>query len=927
VQLDISQVTNLVTSLAGKLNNTVTVTAGTGLTGGGLVSGNPTIAADIAPSGGGTATQLVSGTDSRLSNARTPTSHATTHGLLGSDPIPAGGLAQTQVANLVADLAAKINATRQVIAGNGLTGGGDLSADRTFNVEFAPSGGGGAGEVVEATDSRLTNSRAPSGAASGDLSGTYPGPTVSKFATVGIDTSAPTTNDVWVFNGSQWAHQPQNTLNTNPIGAATGDLSGTYPSPTVDGLAGVALNTSAPATNDVWAFSGSQWDHVAPTTLSTNSALANYTPTPGSVTRTVANRLDETLSVKNFGAVGDGVTDDTAAINAAIDAALAGSGNLYFPAGVYAMSASLDPTLNTSQIPLKTMTRSLNVLGDQATIKCTRSTEIVYMMYFFCAGFDFSISGITFDQNQKAWVGLRVEQSVTAGTNTVTINNCTFENSYKTTTTLGGPSGTNWASNGGLFVSGGFNKVAITNCTVQNNSRAVNTASPGNSATLGIFIAKSGALFAENILVDGCLIQNILNDEVGALANNFNFDTDGLSVFGGFSTTSSYVPCKAIITNNTFVNCKGRSIKLQLDEVTVSNNTFRFGIRPCGNASLTNGGIVDAQGISSTITGNTWHYDPAPGSVNPFNANGVAGAVGNVCMASFMQTDSNGPRPKSIIIENNTVYNNVTEAVGILAALCDVSEDANSQMTGANAQPGFVSIKGNRVLGGTVQDFAVVGLRIANEGKMYVNVNDNHASKMSRSLIMSGGGAVFESNFITCIGNTNASGSTVRHLINGSSPTTYYPAQITAINNVGIGLLNSKQGASNTSFLARVDGIAPSNPVDDASYGAFSIQTAKVANGATHTFPRRYSNIDGSCFLIIGSGIGGSVNAMFSFSGSGPGTIVTGWANSNAAIVASGAPASTANKLNIGRNPTGDNEVQIINGFSGDRTYTLYTFG
>jgi hypothetical protein len=124
-----------------------------------------------------------------------------------------------------------------------------------------------------------------------------------------------------------------------------------------------------------------------------------------------------------------------------------------------------------------------------------------------------------------------------------------------------------------------------------------------------------------------------------------------------------------------------------------------------------------------------------------------------------------------------------------------------------------------------------------------------------------------------------------------------------------------------------MDGFAPANPVDSSTYGAFSIQTAIVANGATYTFPRRYGNIDGSTFLIIGSSIGGTVNAMFSFSGSGAGTIVTAWANSNAAIVASGPPASTASKLNIGRNPTGDNEVQIINGFSGDRTYTLYTFG
>jgi hypothetical protein len=46
----------------------------------------------------------------------------------------------------------------------------------------------------------------------------------------------------------------------------------------------------------------------------------------------IADNSNTILSVKDFGAKGDGVTDDTAAIQAAVNAAMAGPGLLYFPA-------------------------------------------------------------------------------------------------------------------------------------------------------------------------------------------------------------------------------------------------------------------------------------------------------------------------------------------------------------------------------------------------------------------------------------------------------------------------------------------------------------------------------------------------------------------------------------------------------------------
>jgi hypothetical protein len=74
----------------------------------------------------------------------------------------------------------------------------------------------------------------------------------------------------------------------------------------------------------------------------TGSELVGYQQLgTGAVARTVAEKLDDIVSVKDFGAVGDGVVDDTAAIQASLNALATTGGSILVPPGTYLLSAEL----------------------------------------------------------------------------------------------------------------------------------------------------------------------------------------------------------------------------------------------------------------------------------------------------------------------------------------------------------------------------------------------------------------------------------------------------------------------------------------------------------------------------------------------------------------------------------------------------------
>jgi hypothetical protein len=94
----------------------------------------------------------------------------------------------------------------------------------------------------------------------------------------------------------------------------------------------------------------------------------------GAVERTLTSKLGEIVSVKDFGATGDGSTDDTSAIQAAIDAVEArGGGEIRLPAGDYKISSTL--TINGANVHLVGEgSDDVHGVGSEGTIATTTLT-------------------------------------------------------------------------------------------------------------------------------------------------------------------------------------------------------------------------------------------------------------------------------------------------------------------------------------------------------------------------------------------------------------------------------------------------------------------------------------------------------------------------------------------------------------------------
>lgn len=189
------------------------------------------------------------------------------------------------------------------------------------------------------------------------------------------------------------------------------------------------LTTSADS--EIWTvdnIASYNYDVLAALAASGGSSLVGFIQSgAGATARTVQAKLRESISVKDFGAVGNGVTDDTAAIQAAVSAATAGT-TINFPNGIYIVTSTI--TVSTPAVCLKGMPNPL--YSTVPTIRMTTGSNFMFDLTSAGAIFD----GLKLEGNGGVYgAGATVNGIRCTGSNGTDcdnyINNCLFESLNK----------------------------------------------------------------------------------------------------------------------------------------------------------------------------------------------------------------------------------------------------------------------------------------------------------------------------------------------------------------------------------------------------------------------------------------------------------------------------------------------------------------
>ena len=332
---------------------------------------------------------------------------------------------------------------------------------------------------------------------------------------------------------------------------------------------------------------GNNYIHIGftMTTLIPKVDLKNGGATPdGAINRPINEKINETVSVKDFGAIGNGIADDSVAFTKAI----AASRSVYVPAGTYILT-TVELLANTH----------LYGDGTASILKQKETTASTFTRMLFARSTSNStyVDNITIENLQ--FLGNSASGLVEVlfllsleGTSNTTISNCLFKGFQGDGIYVG------WEIATGDADCRNCKDVIITNCVfdgVNNQNRNCISVVGGDGITIANNIFKNSTTVAMPGAID---VEIALPNNGGTgpqVLKNIIITGNQFYNIGGYTgcidlNLVNYLPAKNfVISNNvartstgtggeTFVGVKGSTTSASYADIVISNNTstYRF---------------------------------------------------------------------------------------------------------------------------------------------------------------------------------------------------------------------------------------------------------------------------------------------------------------------------------------------------------------